>query len=151
MLSVTPLLITKLTNMGRLFLLFVFSFFLLPLTNAQNIANEQGIKEGPLIGDMMERYVEINKSTPTLEGWRIQLLATTDRQKMETTRQNFQYRYPNIPVTWEHSRPYYKLRAGAFETKLEAIRLLYLLKKDYPSAYPAKDKNIRPEELVGYY
>lgn len=137
--------------MGRLFFILVLSIFCTSIGIAQNTENSQGIKEGPLIGDVMERFVEINKSKSTLEGWRIQLLATTDRQKMESTRQSFQYRYPNIPVNWEHSKPYYKLRAGAFETKLEAIRLLYLLKKDYPSAYPAKDKKIRAEELVGYY
>ena len=132
-------------NRSLLFLIgLIFSFGSL-------IAQEVTITEDPVITEMMDRFAADNKKRTTVEGWRIQILATTDRQKMERSKQNFQYRYPNIPVYWEHSKPYYKLRAGAFATKLEAIRLLYLLKEYYPSAYPAKDKKIRPEELAGYY
>ena len=107
------------------------------------------VEEEPTITSMMNRMVELNRYKETIEGWRIQILATTDRRKMEEVRQKFQSRHPKISIDWTHTKPYYKLRAGAFTSKLEATRLLYQLKKDYPSAYPAKDTNIRPSELVG--
>ncbi|MEM1323076.1 MAG: SPOR domain-containing protein [Bacteroidota bacterium] len=107
------------------------------------------VEEESTITSMMNKMVEINRYKETIEGWRIQILATTDRRKMEDARQKFQSRYPNISIDWTHTKPYYKLRAGAFTSKLEATRLLYQLKRDYPSAYPAKDTNIRPSELVG--
>lgn len=114
---------------------------------AQNIQ----VNEDPLITQMMERFVEINKSRTNVEGWRIQILATTERQKLETTRQNFQYRYPNIPIDWVHSKPYYKLRAGAFTTKLEALRLKHILERDYSGIYLVRDDNIRPSEFINTY
>ena len=83
---------TKKINMGRFFLALILFLFCAQFgfSQNQNTTNEEGITEGPLIKDMMDRFVEINKANSTLEGWRIQLLATTDRQKMESTRQNFQ-------------------------------------------------------------
>lgn len=129
--------------MKNLLLLLVFvSNFL--LVDAQNVT----IKEDFPIGKMMTTYVSKNKTTFQLDGWRIQILATTDRRKMEEAKSKFLANYPDISIDWTHSKPYYRLRAGAFESKLNAARLLYILKEDYPSAYPAKDNNIRPQELV---
>ena len=105
-------------------------------------------KEEPAIQQMMQRFVEINRSITTMEGWRIQITATTDRAKMNETQRRFQYRYPNISIDWTHERPYYKVRAGAFATRLEALRLLSVVRRDYPSAYPVKDKNLRPADLI---
>ena len=127
---------------------FVFIFLCilgnLVLVEAQNI----NINEDYPISQMMESYIAKNKSTYNVEGWRIQIMATTDRLKMEAAKSDFLSKYPNVKVDWTHSKPYYRLRAGAFATKLEAVRLLYKLKRDYPSAYPAKDNSINPQELI---
>ena len=132
--------------MKQIILILAFISSCAGLTQAQVSINEQAA-----ISQMMQRFVEINRARIAVDGWRIQLLATTDRTKLDSALRSFQNRYPNIAVDWVHERPYYKLRAGAFNTKLEATRVLYNLKRDYPSAYPAQDKNIRPEELAGYY
>ena len=133
--------------MGRLFLLFVVALIFSLRVNAQNI---QIVEEEPIV-TMMERFVEINHSLAGVEGWRIQLLATTDRQKLENARISFQYRYPNVNVDWVHSKPYYKLRAGAFSTKLEALHLKHILEKDYTGIYLVKDNAINPKELITNY
>ena len=106
------------------------------------------INEEPEVVAIMDNYTQINAQTITVEGWRIQLLATSDRTKVENAKRRFQTLYPNIFVDWTHSKPYYKLRAGAFGSKLEATRMLYALKQDYPTAYPAKDDTIKPIELL---
>lgn len=108
-------------------------------------------EEDALIGEMMDRFAEANKSRTYMDGWRVQVLATPDRQRLESVKQSFQYRYPSIPVDWVHSAPYYKLRAGAFASKLEALRLKYILEQDYPGIYLVKDDAIRPQELIGNY
>lgn len=122
-------------------LLFFLNFSAKAQGNVSIVANSK-------ITKMMDRFVQINQSKSFIEGWRIQLLATSDRQRVESAKLRFQTLYPNIYADWKHSAPYYKLRAGAFASKLEAIRMLYVLKRDYPSAYPAKDNSIRPSELV---
>ena len=126
-------------------------FFLLLLCLTSIGASGQSVKvnEDFTITRMLTRMAEINKSGTGVDGWRIQILATTDRRKMEAAKTMFQRNYPQVSIDWIHEKPYYKLRAGAFASKLDAAKLLYNLKKDYTSAYPAKDNNINPQELLG--
>lgn len=133
--------------MNKLFYLILLIGLSVGQVDAQNIQ----INEEPGVAQLMNSFIAINKSKINVDGWRIQLLATTDRNRMENAKQNFQYQYPNIAVSWVHEKPYYKLRAGAFSSKLEATRMLYVLKREYPGAYPARDRNIRPGELAGYF
>jgi len=114
-----------------------------PKVNGQNVV----VKETPAITQLVEKHIEINRMTQTIDGWRIQLFATTDRSKLEGARSTFKNRYPNIPVDWVHASPWYRLRAGAFSTKLDATRMLNSLKIYYSDAYLAKDK-IKPRELL---
>lgn len=112
-------------------------------------SNAQGIivKEAPAVAQLMQKFIEYNRTKPELDGWRIQLLATTDRQKVESEKTRFQSLFPNIAVDWVHSKPYYKLRAGAYTNRLDIYQMLYVIRKEYPGAYPAADK-LKPEELV---
>lgn len=105
------------------------------------------VKETPGITQLVEKHIELNRATLTIDGWRIQLFATTDRSKLEGARGTFINRYPNMPVDWVHASPWYRLRAGAFATKLDATRTLNSLKIYYPDAYLAKDK-IKTSELL---
>jgi hypothetical protein len=114
------------------------------------VGQAQGVRETvePKINQMMQRFIELNKSQKNLKGWRIQIMATTDRQRMESALQQFQALYPNVTADWIHAKPYFKVRAGAFETKRDAQAILYLLKRDYPAAYLVQDNEIKPVELL---
>lgn len=105
------------------------------------------VKEDAPIDMMIRRYAEINSSRQTIDGWRIQIMAKTDRRAIENAKESFMLEFPGMTVDWTHSKPYYRLRAGAFQTKLEAIRMIQQIKKKYPSAFPVKD-NISKQELV---
>lgn len=109
------------------------------------------INEDGLIPDIMERFVEKNKAQSTLKGWRVQILSTRDRAEMDKTLKTFKYLYPNLVTIFRHEKPYYKILVGAFMTRLEAVRLKYILQRDYDHLYLAEDPRIRPEEIVGYY
>ena len=110
----------------------------------------QGVSESveTKVEQLMTRFIGQNQSQTTVQGWRIQLLATNDRQNMEKALRRFEDLYPSIPADWLHAKPYYKVRAGAFASKREALRTLYILRSDYPGAYPVQDNKIRPEELL---
>lgn len=123
--------------------------FVLVLTGLTSLSAQKiQVNEEPLISQMMDTFIETNKAKDAVEGWRIEILATNNRQQMESVMQSFQYRYPNLPIDWIHVNPYFKLRVGAFATKLEATHMLHLLKKDYPSAYRVMDNKMKPEELI---
>ena len=127
---------------------FLLVLFLICSLSFSIDAQSVTISEDATISRMVGRSVQINRSKGRISGWRIQLIATTNRSKVENEKRKFIRNYPFVHVDWTHSKPYYKLRAGAFQSKLDAARLLYRIRKDYPSAYPAKD-NIAPRELVG--
>lgn len=112
-------------------------------------AQEVTINEDSELTRMIARYTELNRSSTQLSGWRVQLLSTTDRRQIDAMRKDLSTRYPNLYVKWEHVEPYYKLSAGAFSNRFEAYALKEKLKNEYPGAYPTKDKNIKPRELMG--
>lgn len=109
------------------------------------------VKMDPIISDMLQQYTANNKAQNTVDGWRVQILATTNRERLESVQQSFRYHYPNIPVDWEHDRPYYKLQAGAFRTKRDALRLKYILSREYEGLYLVRDDAIVKSELLNYY
>jgi len=121
--------------------------FLLGFTFMLQAQEKVKVREDYAVTQLMKRFEEVNRMRTFVDGYRIQILATTDRIRMENARTQFVSKYPEIPIDFIHARPYYKLRAGAFATKLDAIRLLNRLKPDYPSAYPTKTQ-IKVEELV---
>ncbi len=126
-------------------------FFTCLFSLIANFAFSQSInvEEEYFVSQMLERHVQNNKAKTITSGWRVQLFSTSDRNKVEEAKQKFLRDYPGISVDWTHAKPYYRLRAGAFKTKLEAMKLLHQLKRDYPSAFPAKDNNISFREIVG--
>lgn len=107
------------------------------------------IQEDPVISRMMEKFVETNKESKTVSGWRIQIASTTDRREVDEVMSGFSQNYPDVILSWVHAKPYYQVRAGAFRTKMESLRLLSLLKKDFPNAYPVADNNIKQSEIAG--
>ena len=109
------------------------------------------IVESASIGDLFASYVTKNEATQEYTGWRIQLLATTDRRELETARSQFLSAYPNLSTNWSYTSPYYRLRVGAYENKIETERLLKLIRQKYPSAYSAKANDIKAREFVQAY
>ncbi|MGA1581701.1 MAG: SPOR domain-containing protein [Saprospiraceae bacterium] len=103
----------------------------------------------PQVKRLMERSYFINSNTRDLEGYRVQLVATTDRQELEKTRTEFRILYGEaLPLEWIHEKPWYKLRAGACLTRLEAQHLLFRLKEHYPGAYLTNARNIKAGEIL---
>ncbi|WP_116107997.1 SPOR domain-containing protein [Lewinella sp. IMCC34191] len=92
------------------------------------------------VSRVLDLFSEINEREDKVEGWRVQLLATTDRQQLETTEKQFRADYPSVTVDWVHNKPYYKLRAGAFFTRQEAERLRQNLSEEYEGVYLVKDE-----------
>lgn len=123
-------------------------FVLLLVCASQNAhAQEIQLNEDPKISQLFRNWTNSNRANPRVDGWRVQIMATTDRQQVEDARNRFRIQHPDVPAEWIHEKPYYKLRAGAFRTKLEAQAYLATL-TDYAGAYPAKDTNIHPRDFL---
>jgi len=101
------------------------------------------------ITQMMDQFTSTNKAENTIKGWRIQIITTNDRRKMESARSKFSSMYPDIDVKWNHVAPYYRVKVGAYENKMQLMGFLLELKNDFRGVIPVMD-NINKSELIGY-
>lgn len=128
----------KQKNMKRIF------FCVLLILNFSSLAFAQTgtvtIYEDPDVAALMSRFIGANKSSEGIDGWRIQILATTDRAKMEEAKKLFLTKFPQHTAAWRFDAPHYKLRVGAFRTKPETRDLLADIQGVFPGAYEVRDK-----------
>jgi len=113
------------------------------MTQAQAVQ----INEEPAVTRIVNTWMSANRSEPRVDGWRVQIMASTDRMKVEQGRNQFRLEYPEVSANWVQEQPYYKLRAGAFRTKQEALFFIASL-SGWPGAYPTKDSNIHPRDFL---
>lgn len=111
-------------------------------TNAQLVEESQ-------ITSLMDRWTSYNETHQELRGYRIQILASTDRRQAETMRKKFEDTYRNYPILFVHNYPYYHLKVGAFMTMQKAQAFLYKMQQDFPQAIPVTD-NLTMEELLEF-
>jgi len=106
------------------------------------------VEDGSVMA-MIQRHKDINRSM-TVDGWRVQIAAGTDRNQIITAKAEFLNLYPDMDAEWTFNVPYYKLNTGAFRTKLEATELKYRISADFPNAYIIKDDKIKASEFLKY-
>lgn len=117
------------------------------LHSSNSLVAQINIKEDIDVSRVMSVYSMKANENAYVDGWRIQVINTDDRRKMESARSKFGAMHPNLEMTWKHIQPYYQVRAGAFKTRLELEPLLQTLKEEFPRAIPVRDK-IEKAELV---
>lgn len=111
--------------------------------------SQVNINESPNIQNLMESYKAAKQSEGKVKAWRIQIITTDDRRKMEKARSKFRSLYPDIKSTWVHESPYYKVKVGAYKTKMELQGLLSELKRSFRGVIPIVEK-IKKEDLIMY-
>ena len=110
------------------------------------ISQSEIVSEPEKVSQMMSTYRSTNLAEEEMQGWRIRLVATTERRIMESTREKFRRYFPYMKSQWSHMNPYYQVQAGAFATKMEALPELNRVKEKFPKAYLILDK-ISKEEI----
>lgn len=114
-----------------------------------NVIWSQGISvsEEPGITALMNKYLAKNQVEESVKAWRIQIIATSDRREMQSTKAKFLSLYPQIDLDWKHVAPYYKVAVGAWRDKLSCNAFLGEMKRNFPLAIPVVD-NIKKEVLL---
>lgn len=105
------------------------------------------IQEEDTIKRFMEDYQASNDENPKQKAWKIQIIATNDRRKMEAAISKFKRYFPEHDTKWSHENPYYKVKVGAFETKEDLYSFLLTVKQHFSGAIPVVE-NIEKSELV---
>mgnify|MGYP001248830154 FL=1 len=101
--------------------------------NTFEIRNEKGIEY------LVNKYENILKNTGGINGWRLQLKFKAKESEIIKIKLKFIKLFPNIPVFLEYQEPYYRIRVGNCRTKLEALKIKYLIKKHFTDTYPVPE------------
>ena len=148
-----------------LFLLYVL--FLLPLALASQKENRNAdlnpffvvqdkvpgagqvtIRQSEAIEQLMLLQIQINKNSPGVLGYRIQVYSGSGvkaRQEAQNVRSRFLSAFPNEHITIEYLEPFWNVRVGYFRHKHESLPLLRKVKTSFPNSYSVRDANIKPE------
>lgn len=101
------------------------------------------IEEDPAIDSLINRYILNNARINGMEGFRIQVYNSSDKNAREESgkvRAEFISKFPDIVSYASFERPgYYKIRAGDFRSKVEGIRYLLMVRKVFPDAILVPD------------
>jgi len=128
-------------------LVIYFSLFIFHSSLAQSDSSVR-IIEAPGINRTVQKRIDYARySNGVFPGYRIQVNFSQDRNDANRIRTQFIGKFPNLPTYLPYHQPYFKLYAGDFRTKLEAVRNLKMIKKDFPGAFVVKDK-INPPAIV---
>ena len=121
--------------MKKYILLLVIQLVLGKVAMAQVTTQEQaGINE------MVSRYHGMSAANKTFSGWRVQIIASTDRVLATAKKTDFLKKFPNETALFEYTNPYYKVKVGAFITRGQAEQFKTRIIADFPDAYLTKDE-----------
>jgi len=129
----------------RYMILVVLLAYVLPMP-AQGTVK---VQTSPTITQLVEQFISENKAENAIKGWRIQIITTNDRRKMEAAKSKFSSLYPDVDLKWNHVAPYYRVKVGAYENKMQLMGFLLELKKEFPGVIPVMD-DVKKSELIGY-
>ncbi len=83
-----------------------------------------------------------SNQTRSIEGYRVRIFfdnKQSSRTASENMMKEFRTLYPEIPVYRNHVNPYFKVTAGDFRTRSEAMQLLKRIVGKFPTAFVVKE------------
>jgi hypothetical protein len=95
------------------------------------------------IGELEERYKQINEKEQKINGYRIQIFSNSGTQSFDQATEvqtEFLKIYPEIKSYIIHQKPRFKVRIGDYRTRLDAERFYIELKENFPDAFIVRDR-----------
>jgi hypothetical protein len=101
-------------------------------------SGELRIYQDPGIDSLIGRYILYNRRLNGLEGFRIQIYNSSNKNAREESgkvRAEFISKFPDIVSYASFDKPsYYKIRAGNYRSRIEGTRYLLMIRKAFPDA-----------------
>ncbi len=96
--------------------------------------------QDPKINELLGIYKMYNQKNDFLEGYRVQIAFSNDRQEIYNSKAKVYQDFPEEKAYVAYEQPYYKLRIGDYTSRLEAYERLNEVIKKYPAAFVVRDK-----------
>jgi hypothetical protein len=84
--------------------------------------------------ESLESFTAENKRKKTIPGFRVQIF-NGNKQEAQRVRVAFVKAYPNIPVALTYDAPEYRVQAGDFRTRVEAEKLLAMIRQEFRGSF----------------
>lgn len=102
--------------------------------------NKVVVMADPLLDSLVLKYQEINKASPGMDGYRIQIFTGSDRNNATALRTKFVSDFPNEQIYLIYQQPYFKLKVGDYRNLIEAQSMYQQLQKHYGQILIVPDK-----------
>jgi len=89
---------------------------------------------------LVRKHIKMNQKQQTKKGFRIQLIQNSDRSKVEQKKAEFLTDFPDLKPHMVYSQPYFKLRVGDFDSRLEAYPYYKSIIKKFSTATIVPDE-----------
>ena len=122
-------------------ILFALSLFALKTSVAQDSALFDGptviVHNDPRMDDLVKKQAEINArsrriSGRTMRGYRLLVLNTNSRDEAIAGKTKIYQHFPDQKAYLTYQSPFFKLKAGNFKTRDEAVRYQKLMNSIFP-------------------
>ena len=117
---------------------FIFCIVISCAVAAQN--DNVSYHQDPKINELLGIYKMYNQKNDFLEGYRVQIAFSNDRQEIYNNKAKVYQDFPDERAYVAYEQPYYKLRIGDYTSRLEAYERLNEVLKKYPGAFVVRDK-----------
>lgn len=120
-----------------------FVLFILILSSGKLFAQEsEGLtwSMDPKTEQLLAKKLELDKSKPSIQGYRVQLYYGGNRAEALELKSKFASLYPDIETYLIYQQPYFRLRAGNYRTRMEAYKLFRKVEKEFPSVFIVNDE-----------
>ncbi|MDH7462257.1 SPOR domain-containing protein [Chitinophagaceae bacterium 26-R-25] len=120
--------------------------------NAQNTTSV-AVKKDPRIDMLIKKQMQINEATTrasrsSAQGFRIQVINTSDRNKAIAVKTKVYELYPDLKAYLLYQAPYFRLRVGNFKTQDEAMAYQKKLAKQFDNTIVVRDIiEVKPDTL----
>jgi hypothetical protein len=103
---------------------------------AQTDSNSVVVHKDPRIDLLIKKQIQINEETTrdsrrSIPGYRIQVINSTDRNKVFALKAKIYQQYPELKVYLVYQPPNYRLKVGNFKTPEDADNYLKQLSKQF--------------------
>lgn len=107
--------------------------------NQRTLSNNATLISNCDLDFLLSKHKENNEKTDEMEGYRIQIVYNSDRSAVYEKKSKVYQEFYEFKSYIVYDQPYYKLRIGDFETRLEARKYLEEVLNFFPTAFIVKD------------
>lgn len=125
----------------RVLIISIFSLVCLSLSAQDSFKyGHVSIVASDNIDMLVRKHIKMNEKQQTKKGFRIQLIQNSDRSKVEEKKAQFLSDFPDLKPHLVYSQPYFKLRVGDFDSRLEAYPYYKSIIKKFSTATIVPDQ-----------